>query len=52
LTVSGGFLGAVTKWASERTRIDEGGIVVGLDIWDWSMLLGGSLLVCFAALLV
>ena len=25
--------------------------MVGLDIWDWSMLLGGSLLVCFAALL-
>jgi hypothetical protein len=24
----------------------------GLDVWDWSMLLGGSLLVAFEALLV
>jgi hypothetical protein len=28
------------------------GRLFGFDVWDWSMILGGSLLVCFIALLV
>jgi hypothetical protein len=33
-------------------ELTAGGRLFGFDIWDWSMILGGSLLVGLVALLV